>query len=733
MKNSNTKQKPTIYQNIFFFWNEKFKLIPTNKKTPIERVQSISFIILTFFILISFNCNESPKKPNPSAIQGVLDLRDWDFEKDGVVQLKGEWEFYWNELLDPNNPISSPKEADPNKNSLEPNSKLSNEQSTQPKSITYLTVPSQWNKLGYPINGYATYRLRILLPKNFISNEIEKQIPLSIKILSMGSNYALFLNGEKIMEDGKVGTSVEESIPSMVEKYSNLNKSILNKSTKETKLDPIHEIELLVHISNFNYTKSGIWNSITLGTEIDLSRQRITKQRIELITLGILGIMSIYHFGLFFQRKKDKSTLYFGLFCFFILLRTISMGERLILEFLPFVSFPISFKFEFLGMYLGAIAFFYFVRALFPLEVSNRIFWTISIPIYFFSFIVIFFPMKIFGHTLLPVQILIGFGVILVLFSIIIAIKNKRDGAGLFLIGFSIFAFFIFHDLYKSIKSTSTPFLLQYGLLIYIFFQATLISKRFSNAFQLSEDQREIINASKREIETLSRTKDEFLANLSHELKTPLSIVFAYSQMLPAQKDNPKKIEKYADQIFSNASKLNDYVSDLILVTDIESNLILQKTSTDINLLIEECITILAPLAESKSLRIEKDFYGANFLMIDPALFKKAFLAVFKNAILYNKPSGFIKVQIYESDSFFEVSVQDSGFGISTAHKEKIFDKFYRVDSTINYEVSGVGIGLYLSKKIVEMHNGKIDLRSNLGDGSTFILSFKKELSSTNS
>ncbi|MCB1177441.1 MAG: GAF domain-containing protein, partial [Leptospiraceae bacterium] len=175
----------------------------------------------------------------------------------------------------------------------------------------------------------------------------------------------------------------------------------------------------------------------------------------------------------------------------------------------------------------------------------------------------------------------------------------------------------------------------------------------------------------------LNKTKDEFLSNLSHELKTPLSVIYAYSQMIPNQLDNPKKLEKYSSQIFINAEKLNQYVSDLIFVTDIESNFELQKSETEINKLLSNAIKDLKDLQDEKGVKV--NFRSSNEIILncDPILLTKTFSAIIKNAIVYNHGDLLVDIQLFKNPttSEIEISIKDTGIGIAVEYLQKIFDK----------------------------------------------------------
>lgn len=227
-----------------------------------------------------------------------------------------------------------------------------------------------------------------------------------------------------------------------------------------------------------------------------------------------------------------------------------------------------------------------------------------------------------------------------------------------------------------------------------------------------------------------SKVKDEFLANLSHELRTPMTTVFVLSELLAGNDNYPDEVREFAKEIRAGSGKLNDYVNDLILVTDIETNLKLQKNKIEISKLIESVLVEVKQILEEQDVQIIFEAKEKIEFDCDSILLAKAIEAILKNAIVYNKPKGTVEITFRKRvlktlDRTFkgiEISIKDNGIGISKEFHDKIFEKFFRVDTSLSYEVSGVGLGLFIARKIVELHGGTIRVKSELGNGSEFTI-----------
>lgn len=424
--------------------------------------------IFIIFLLLAF-CQNPHNQPAPKAKKGVLDLQKWDFSKDGIVNLSGEWEFYWNEFL-----CSKGGHFDYTQCSA-----------SFAERRRIIPVPAQWQKQGYPANGYATYRLQILLPEGS-GYSLQEDPKLSIFIRGPGTAYEMYINGKLVSKNGKIGKSKEEMEPFYQHKTLEVpftNHSSNNFNEKFTK-----QLEIIVYISNFHHINAGLWDKIKLGSTESINNLQKGKFAIDLLVFTSLFIMGLYHLGLFFNRKKETSPLYFGLFCLLLALRTISVSERIIMDTLTFLPFLAVHKIEYITFYYAIFVFYQFIYALFPTEASRlmyKILFIICIPA---SILVAVTPMSVYTHTLLFLELTVLVGIIYVLKVLIHAIVRKRLGAKLFIIGFIIFFGAVILDILQTLAFHFLPRLVSYGFLSFIFFQSLVLSRRFSRAFVQVEE-----------------------------------------------------------------------------------------------------------------------------------------------------------------------------------------------------------------------------------------------------
>ncbi|HAO47180.1 MAG TPA: HAMP domain-containing sensor histidine kinase [Ferruginibacter sp.] len=222
-----------------------------------------------------------------------------------------------------------------------------------------------------------------------------------------------------------------------------------------------------------------------------------------------------------------------------------------------------------------------------------------------------------------------------------------------------------------------------------------------------------------------NETQKDFVNNFTHEFKTPLAVIKIASDVLQQQNivEKPDRLANYAGIISEQTSHLQAQVQRLLEIayTD-RSSLPLEKENFEVNLLIREAINDLQPLAEQKHATIHTNFAIPEIMVkADKSYLRLCFINLIENAIKYaTNPVIRINTSIQGAD--LVVSVTDNGIGIEEEHRKKIFDRFYRITRGELHVAKGFGLGLNFVKKVIDTHNGKIELESEPGKGSTFTL-----------
>ena len=411
-----------------------------NKKT-------IYYILILTISLLLFSCSKTEKE-TPQAKNGIIDLTEWNFNQDGIASLDGEWEFYWEQLLTPTS--------------------FRNEQATKKN---FVTIPGLWCK--YEIdsqkpgsNGYGTYKLRVNLP--------EKNKLYTLKFNRMETAYKLWLDSTLISEIGIVGRTKNESkskwLPQNYTFYADKNYT-----------------DIIIQVSNFRHKKGGIAHKIEIGTPKIIANKSFLLIGFEFFLLGALIIMSIYHFGLFIFRSKEKASLFFGLASLMSAIYILVSGELIVVRFLPNIPWEIIVKTNFISNYFRLAFFVFFIGILFKKEFHKYFVYSVLAWAGLMTLLFIFFPARIYSHTLI-IFVLGGFSIVVyILISLTIAFFRKKDGAGYSLLGMLIFLITAVNDTLYDYNIINSIYLLSMGMFIFILLQSLMLSMRSARAHKSIE------------------------------------------------------------------------------------------------------------------------------------------------------------------------------------------------------------------------------------------------------
>lgn len=250
----------------------------------------------------------------------------------------------------------------------------------------------------------------------------------------------------------------------------------------------------------------------------------------------------------------------------------------------------------------------------------------------------------------------------------------------------------------------------------------------------------EQLERSNQELERMNELKGRFISNISHELRTPLNSILGFSNVLVEKSfgDLNENQERYIKNIYSAGKHLLELINNVLDIAKIEAGkyeMVYETFRTGD--LVDEVLNIMKPLADGKFIDIDVQIgENVDIITADRVKTKQILYNLLSNAIKFTPEAGRVGVSVTHEGSaegfdiwdqpkneFLKFSVWDKGVGISPDDKDRIFDEFEQVDSTLSRESGGAGLGLALSKKLVELHGGTISVESNLGEGSTFTFS----------
>ena len=211
----------------------------------------------------------------------------------------------------------------------------------------------------------------------------------------------------------------------------------------------------------------------------------------------------------------------------------------------------------------------------------------------------------------------------------------------------------------------------------------------------------------------------EFVSNVSHEFKTPITSLKGYAKLLKSDELIEEKRQEYTDIIISESERLSNLSSNLLKLSELENVVIRhKKESFSLSEQLRNAVLLLQNEWEKKNLELDMDMDEVNFIG-DREILYQAWVNLISNAIKYSNDNGVLKI-ILKKDDKITVRIIDSGIGILPENLDKIFLRFYKADKSRNSV--GTGLGLPIVKKIIELHNGEVSVKSEYGKGSEFIV-----------
>jgi two-component system, OmpR family, sensor histidine kinase SenX3 len=249
---------------------------------------------------------------------------------------------------------------------------------------------------------------------------------------------------------------------------------------------------------------------------------------------------------------------------------------------------------------------------------------------------------------------------------------------------------------------------------LYVSARATLLSEEL--VILLVED--------RTEAKRLEETRRDFVENISHELKTPISAISLLSEALQVAIDDPEQVKKFAKNLQRESKRLGSLVTKIIQLSRIQAGDLKGEIEVfDLGLIVDEAVELNQFLADSKGVKISSDTPTGIMVQGDAGLLSMALKNLIENAVLYSDGGSSVGVGLAQVKDFAEVTVTDNGIGIPLDQQERIFERFYRVDPSRSRDTGGTGLGLSIVKHAANNHGGEVKVFSKPNLGSTFTLS----------
>jgi signal transduction histidine kinase len=215
--------------------------------------------------------------------------------------------------------------------------------------------------------------------------------------------------------------------------------------------------------------------------------------------------------------------------------------------------------------------------------------------------------------------------------------------------------------------------------------------------------------------------KEEFVASVSHELRTPLTSIHGFTSLILERDDLPEEVVHQLGVVVRNVDRLDHLVADLLQTAQVERGLVhLVRERTDIAALVRQSIEAARPALERAELTLTSSVPEHLVAIVDPQRFSQVVDNLLSNAVKYTPAGGRVEVDLSVTHDRVELVVRDTGIGISTRDRNHVFSRFFRTRHAAQRSIQGIGLGLSITKAIVDSHGGRIEVESEEGRGSTF-------------
>lgn len=226
----------------------------------------------------------------------------------------------------------------------------------------------------------------------------------------------------------------------------------------------------------------------------------------------------------------------------------------------------------------------------------------------------------------------------------------------------------------------------------------------------------ETIRKQHEDIVKSSQMRQEFTANVSHELKTPLTAISGYAELIASGMTSGDDTIRFAGEISKSSNRLLTLINDILRLSELDASTEVPMEELDLYELAEKCVSMLQINAEKQNVTLMLTGKSTR-MMANREMMEELLYNLVSNAIRYNRPYGNVVVSVNREEEQVHLTVEDTGIGISQADQERVFERFYRVDKSRSKSTGGTGLGLAIVKHVVQCHGAKLNMQSQLGSG----------------
>jgi signal transduction histidine kinase len=657
--------------------------------------------------------------------KGILDLRNYDFNDQWYLKLDGEWEFYWASFVEPE----------------------AFDKGLAPEPTLYIKVPGYWKEyehetLDFGGEGYATYRLRIILPKDF-KGEMGFDVPV------FDAAFNLYLDHDLVWSNGKPGESWAGS-------EAAYNPGMVQYSPSSDTL------QVLLHVSNFHHRRGAFWRSMNIGHPDKLAKIQYRYQFVSFLSLGFLLAFSLFFFIFFIFYRQDRMILYFSLVLAGIFIRLMHTDLYPINHLIE-IPWPCLIRMEYLGSFLAFGAGMWYFHLLFPVRYMLPVSRINTVLVMLSVLVITFFDVKVFAYTMLYFQPAV---LLLLLYYFVVSIRRVFTGKPdqiIYPVAILVLMAGFINDLWIANSQTaiSRNYTMHFAVMVFVFLHAAMIIRNWIQAYREREKLMNEITYMNRNLETLveERTgelnmrnqeirqkneniedqyaelkealefKNKIFSIIAHDLKSPVASLVQNSVLLDFDLEEEKRAQLFTSFRELSSAALN-LIDNLLYWGRSQGDQVnLDPGSMDIKPVIEEVFDLYKAMAAQKSITLSADYKGDTTVFADKELIRIILRNLVSNAIKFTNPGGHVRIHVSgdpENVHHLLIKVEDDGVGMPKNRLDNLFGTKEMISTAGTAREKGTGLGLRLCHELVKMHNGELRIESTKGHGTTIYISLPK-------
>jgi signal transduction histidine kinase len=675
---------------------------------------------LLFILLCLFTFNLNAKGPAPTAVKGILDLREIDHPDHFLFKLNGEWEFYWKKMLRPYDFSTGNYIPD-----------------------YFGNVPSYWT--NYPKEsvrterfGYATYRLTVLFPKGF-------RLPLAIDLPVYDSSYDIYINGKYFGGNGTPGKSYEETIPEYRRNFFRFSPE------RDT-------LEIIINVANYNNRHGGFWLPAKLGTFREVQKQLANGWAADWSVISLLLGFSVFFLLFFILNPAEKLSGAFSMSTIGLALRPLFTSQYLIYNLID-LKWVWVVRYDYLLLFLIIIGWSWFAFNLYPSKFARIIAWIITTFFFLASVATLFLPVTTFSYSMYAYYPLMILLLAYLIFRSFLSVLKKNGLDFMYFLGFILLLIGGLHDFRVLFGHSNTKFgyILTYIIILCVFIQTALIMYKWIRAFKEKEKlqnelafvnrnlellvdertlelknrneeiekQSSMIAMQNKQLSDTIQMKNRIFSVIAHDLRSPV-VNILYMLNLLKEKEYKEKYDTFANSSIQYAQMVISLLENMLVWgRGQEDKIKFSPEKRDLADIILTNLSIFKETSDKKEISVNFTQVGNSSAYFDKDLLDIIIRNLLSNAVKYTPRGGRISILLKDkalNGDCVMLKICDNGIGI-TEIKQKYLFTSTEIESMPGTEnEKGTGLGLKLCHELVKINNGSIAIESKMDEGTCFVI-----------